>query len=277
MDDHQFRLILDYLGLSWAGYRKVKKGVMKRLARHMGELGCRNVGEYLYALDTQPQIKRACEELTAVSISRFFRDRALWQTLEEFVLPFLFQTEKAKIWSAGCGCGEEAYSFRMLWEKHQSERKSVPALEITGTDMNPGYLAKAVEGVYSRSSLKEVPDDLLSAFFLPQGAGLRFSVKPFLKGQIVWKQENLLVRMPETTFHLIFLRNNLLTYYKESIKNPAFRKIADYLIPGGFLVIGAHEKAPLANHGLVPCQGKPYLLQKGASLKAHKESENLEN
>jgi chemotaxis protein methyltransferase CheR len=262
MDDHQFSLILDYLGLSWAGYRKVRKGVMKRLARHMGVLGCRNVEEYLSALGRHPQTRQTCEELTAVSISRFFRDRALWQALEEFVLPLLFQKEKASVWSAGCGCGEEVYSFRMLWEKHQGERKAAPALEIIGTDMNPGYLAKAARGVYSRSSVKQVPDDLLSAFFLPQGDGLEFSVKPFLKGQIVWKKENLLVQVPDTAFHLIFLRNNLLTYYKDSIKNPAFRRIADHLIPGGFLVIGAHEKAPSTDHGLLPCQGKPYILQK---------------
>ncbi|RLC02860.1 MAG: hypothetical protein DRH90_12795 [Deltaproteobacteria bacterium] len=38
MEDTQFRQILNRFGFSWAGYRKVRKGVKKHLARHMHEI-----------------------------------------------------------------------------------------------------------------------------------------------------------------------------------------------------------------------------------------------
>ena len=52
MDDDQFRILLEYLQYSWTGYRKVRKGVKKRIQRHMQQLGCRNVMDYLKILDT---------------------------------------------------------------------------------------------------------------------------------------------------------------------------------------------------------------------------------
>ena len=44
MQDSAFLKLLDYLGLSWSGYRKVRRGVKKRVARHMGQCGCRTLG-----------------------------------------------------------------------------------------------------------------------------------------------------------------------------------------------------------------------------------------
>jgi len=35
MDDREFSQLLEFLGLSWQGYRKVRKGAKKRVGRHM--------------------------------------------------------------------------------------------------------------------------------------------------------------------------------------------------------------------------------------------------
>jgi chemotaxis protein methyltransferase CheR len=43
MDDRAFQQLLDFFGLSWSGYKKVRKGVKKRIARHMEQLGYRHV------------------------------------------------------------------------------------------------------------------------------------------------------------------------------------------------------------------------------------------
>jgi chemotaxis protein methyltransferase CheR len=51
MDDRQFQQLLDFLRLSWRGYRKVRKGVKKRVTRHMHELGWRNMKDYLKNLE----------------------------------------------------------------------------------------------------------------------------------------------------------------------------------------------------------------------------------
>ena len=73
MDDRAFGRLLEFLGLSWPGYRRVRKGVKKRVGRHMQA--------YLEKLMQNKEVRRQCERLMCVSISRFFRDRRLWEAL----------------------------------------------------------------------------------------------------------------------------------------------------------------------------------------------------
>ena len=89
MDDHQFRRLLHHLGLSWTGYRKVRKGVKKRVSRHMLALNCSNMAGYLHEIDKSKEALDECERLMTVSISRFFRDKKLWDLLSDEMLPGL--------------------------------------------------------------------------------------------------------------------------------------------------------------------------------------------
>ena len=106
MDDQQFRQLLNRFGFSWSGYRKVRKGVKKRIKRHMKDLGYYNITTYLEELDKSDEVRKKCELLLTVSISRFFRDMEFWQSLEKKFLPDLIKknTERINVWSAGCAC-----------------------------------------------------------------------------------------------------------------------------------------------------------------------------
>jgi len=256
MDDLQFRELLHFLGRSWKGYRKVRKGVMKRLSKHMGRLECRDLGSYLVELETSEEARRECERLMTVSISRFFRDRKLWELLQGAILPDIIGKEAGKVmaWSAGCASGEEVYTLKIVWYRLRGDFTALPVLEIMGTDLNPLYLERARRGIYPASSLKEVPGELRSKYFDPQpGSGESlYRVRDFLKGGIVWEVQDLLADPPGIEFHLVFLRNNLLTYYEAERKIPAFKKILDRLRPGGYLVIGSHETLPFEPDDLAP-------------------------
>ena len=63
MDDNQFRKLLEYLDYSWRGYRKVRKGVKKRIRRHMHQIYCRDISDYLKVLDRDPVRRQECELL----------------------------------------------------------------------------------------------------------------------------------------------------------------------------------------------------------------------
>ena len=130
MDDKQFRAILCFYGLSWAGYQRVRRGVKKRLRAHMLTLEVRTVKEYLERLGSDREARRKGERLMDVSISRFFRDRDLWQALEQEVLPgrILRGDKSIRVWSAGCACGEEAYSVKMVWQILSTRLGGLPAL-----------------------------------------------------------------------------------------------------------------------------------------------------
>jgi chemotaxis methyl-accepting protein methylase len=168
---------------------------------------------------------------------------------------------KVKVWSAGCACGEEVYSFKILWDTMQRRFERLPALELWATDMNPVYLEKAREGIYPLSSLKEVPPEWRVGYFSSETES-RFAVSDFLKKGGFWKVHNLITDVPpQRGFQIIFLRNNLLTYYNDEGKEFPFGRIIESLAPGGFLIIGLHEKLPESAR-LAPFPHHPYIFQK---------------
>ena len=264
MDDLQFRRVLDFFNFSWKGYRKVRKGVKKRLARYMQDYELRGMKAFLAALENDQGRRDEVERLLTVSISRFFRDRKVWRVMEELVFPALFvgETQKVKVWSAGCARGEEAYTFKMLWEKTRGRIGPIPGLELWATDLNSEYLARAQEGVYSGGSLKELPDEIRSKNLRPL-PHQRFSVTDAIKEGIRWKEHHLCHDAPPARdFSLILLRNNLLTYYQDGIRDLALSRVIDALTPAGFLIIGAHEKLPPGFTTLLPFSPHPSIYQK---------------
>jgi chemotaxis protein methyltransferase CheR len=212
----------------------------------MQALGCRTVEAYLRKIDRIKELRDHFELLMTVSISRFFRDRRLWETLQREVFPELARRhpERFRIWSAGCACGEEVYSLKMAWEEWAANRPTSPRLEIVATDMSSACLHRARRGEYPRSSLKELPDPIRNRYLeeLPDRGA--FKVRPRLKKGIQWEVHHLLSDPPGSGFHLVFLRNSVLTYYAEPLKRVALSRVLKGIVHGGFLVIGSHEKIP---------------------------------
>ncbi len=266
MDDHQFRQLLNGFGFSWSGYRKVRKGVKKRIKRHMNDLGCQNISAYLMELDESDEVRKKCELLLTVSISRFFRDREFWQSLEKKILPDLINKnlEKINVWSAGCACGDEVYSFKIVWDCLKNSVGHLPKLEVIATDMNPDYLDIARAGIYSSSSLKEVTKEFQTTYFKKKKGKNLFEINALLKKDVIWKIHHLLSDPPRSKFDIIFLRNNVLTYYEDLLKKKAFRKILDSLSPFGFLIIGSHESLPFETRELTEIAPHPFVFRKRA-------------
>jgi chemotaxis methyl-accepting protein methylase len=179
--------------------------------------------------------------------------------LEEEILPRMIATKKRifHVWSAGCARGEEVYSFKIVWDRFIGNYDQQPDLELTATDMHPDYIEKAVAGVYTKSSLKEVPREIRERYFDMRKSGNRFEVKAFLKEGIDWKVQDIFADAPGPEFDIIFLRNNLLTYYKAHKKKEGFTKVIKVLAPDGWLIVGSHEKLPpgalnIQRHNSIP-------------------------
>ena len=246
MDDDQFRILLEHLQYSWSGYRKVRKGVKKKIQRHMQQLGFRNILDYLNILDIEPGIRHECELLMTVSISRFFRDRRLWEMLQRRWLPDMIANGATplKVWSAGCACGEEVYSFKIIWEHLGQRFGHLPALDLLGTDRHPQYLERARRGIYNRSSLKEVASDWCEIYFESRKGRRQFEIKDHLKSPIRWKIHHLSTDPPGRDFNIICMRNNVLTYCRKEAQKKILSGILDSLSSGGLLIIGCHERLP---------------------------------
>lgn len=246
MDDKQFARLLEFLGYSWPGYRKVRKGVKKRVARHMQELGCRSLHAYLQRLAADPVAMAVCEQRMAVSISRFFRDLKVWRVLAELVLPELTELGKRQItvWFAGCACGEEVYSFRILWSELSTAGSELPAARLIATDLDPVCLKRAKRGLYPAGALRDVDVDRREKWFVYREEE-EYEVLPELRDGILWLRHNALTAYPPAEeLDIVFLRNNLLTYFRQEIMASPLRRIIHHLTPGGFLITGATETMP---------------------------------
>jgi chemotaxis methyl-accepting protein methylase len=261
MNDEHFELILQFFGYSWSGYRKVRKGVKKRLVRHMHRLDCRDIHQYIDRLANDRALRNECERLLTVSISRFFRDKKLWEGLETQILPELIgEFDGAiRVLSAGCARGEEIYSFKILWDR----LKNPTDLDLTAIDLNPEYIAAAQAGEYNKGSLKELSPKLIQTYFKPVKGRHRFAVIPELKTGIRWRVANLDEGLAGRTYHLIFLRNNILTYLAEEPKKSVFSIIMEGLLDRGWLIIGSHEKPPSHNFPLTRHPLIPWAYKKG--------------
>jgi chemotaxis protein methyltransferase CheR len=264
MDDAQFRKLLEFLGYSRAGYRRVRKGVKKRIDRHMQRLDCRDITAYLNLLENQADYRYECELLMTVSISRFFRDRCFWQMLENRWLPDIIARNRLKIdvWSAGCACGEEVYSFKIIWQRLKTGFELLPSLEILATDRHPHYIKRARSGIYNHSSLREVSVDVRTAFFESRKGSKQFAIKEELKNDIQWETGDMLTEPPGSVFHIIFMRNNILTYCRQEDQISSLESILNCLASGGLFIIGCHETLPFETGELVPMAECPYVYMK---------------
>jgi chemotaxis protein methyltransferase CheR len=266
MDDRDFRRLLKELGLSWRGYRRVRKGVKKRIGRHMGQGGFETLDAYLEGLKRDDRLMNECRRLMTVSISRFFRDRNLWKLLQEEILPGLsaLNATGLKVWSAGCASGEEVYSLKIVRGTLKEAMGSLPDLQVLATDMNPDYLLRAKTGLYPESSLKELEQSLKSKYFQYIEKEAFYRINDQLRVGIEWRVHHLLSDSPPAPcFQLIFLRNNLLTYYEEGSAVEGLRRVISTLDGGGFLIIGANEHLPAEAIGLLrPHPRFRYVFQK---------------
>jgi len=245
MNDSQFKELLAFFGMSWEGYRRVRKGVKKRVIRHMQKLNCRDMAAYLKELSINPAERQTCDFLMTVSISRFFRDYPVWKVLENEILPSFSSKTEINIWSAGCACGEEAYSIHIIGNRFRENIPSSPRICITASDLNPEYIGKARIGRYPSSSLREVPSEWRERYFHKIKGRKWFEVKEYLKKCIQWEVGTFDSLMSCVNFDIIFLRNNLLTYYLNPEKEMVFYSILNRLASPGWLITGAREKVPV--------------------------------
>lgn len=242
LDDDGFRILLKRYGRSWKGYRRVRKGVMRRIRNHMRRLECGDLEEYLTIIEGNGKEYTILQSILQVTISRFFRDRKLWQNLSHITIPEMLQRfdGEVRVWCAGCACGEEPLSLAIIWQEMHGER----GVEILATDSSEICLRRAQAGEYTAGSVREVPDQLLKRYFTEKREkdGYAYGIDLALCRSIRWMRHDFREIPPVNAIHLLFLRNNLLTYYDEPVLSTVFTTLCATLLPGGYLVTGTNEK-----------------------------------
>jgi chemotaxis protein methyltransferase CheR len=220
----------------------------------MKELGLSGVGDYQNYLVDHPEEWSVLDGLCRITISRFFRDREVWRRIQGEVFPDLAQRAKKegrgdlRVWSAGCGSGEEPYTLSMLWrlpsESKESLADTYPELRfhVLGTDAGADMLGRAERAVYPAGSLKELPPAWVSSAFRDTEEG--FALLPEFKEDVSFTLQDVRKMTESAGCDLIACRNLAFTYFQEELQVEILDKLTRLLTPGGYLVIGSHEDLP---------------------------------
>ncbi|MBP3191402.1 CheR family methyltransferase [Natronogracilivirga saccharolytica] len=252
---------LPKLGYRWAGYRKPRRQVIRRIRSLMADTGCTSYADYARFLERNPEEWKRLDANCDITISRFFRDRKLWDQLRDDVLPELMaarRPEPLRIWSAGCCNGEEAYSAAIMLMENagQDSTGNLPESpgQILATDRNPEVLRRAESAFYSPGSLKEATANEKQKWFEFEAgidksdhvragaAGCR--VRPEVRRLVTFRQLDISKKMPDTIFDIIFCRNLVFTYFTEERQFTALESFAERMQSNGYLITGSHEKLP---------------------------------
>src|SRR3990170_6133747 len=114
------------------------------------------------------QIEILASHLT-IGETYFLREKQSFQLLETNILPEIIQKRKEtdkrlRIWSAGCCTGEEPYSAAILLHELIKDLKDWN-ITVLATDINPRFLRKAIDGVYSEWSFRDTPGWIKEKYF----------------------------------------------------------------------------------------------------------------
>jgi chemotaxis protein methyltransferase CheR len=260
MRDHDCQRFLQWalprLRLRWAGFRRVRRQVCKRIARRLRVLDLSDTEAYAAFLEAHPEEWGRLDALCRVTISRFYRDRAMFDYLRRAVLPDLARPAPTgairgvRCWSAGCASGEEPYTLAAMWECALRRRFPLAELWIIATDADVRMLARARAGIFAAGSLRDLPAAWIPHCF--DRTGDRYVVRPPLRRLITFRRQDLRRARPAGPLDLVLCRNLAFTYFEDDLQREVLAHIARRLRPGGALVIGSHESLPAGAKGFVP-------------------------
>jgi chemotaxis protein methyltransferase CheR len=230
--------------MRWPGFRKVRRQVCKRIARRTGNLGLADLDAYRSHLEAHPEEWRVLDALCRITISRFYRDKGVFDQLAGEVLPALArqamtrQGAAVRCWCAGCASGEEAYTLSILW------KLTVPGstLRMVATDADGHMVERARKGCYAAGSLRDAPKGWLETAF--ERSGPTYCVRPPFRAGIEFIQRDIRDDGPDGPFDLVLCRNLAFTYFDDRMQRTVLRHLSENLRPGGFLVIGRLETLP---------------------------------
>jgi chemotaxis protein methyltransferase CheR len=240
---------LPRMRMRWAGFRKVRRQVCKRVSRRIAELGLANAADYRAYLKTNDDEWRTLEPLCRVTISRFYRDRGAWEAIGKHVLPRAAAAASERgdntirCWSAGCASGEEPYTLAILWWLVVAPTlASSIALEVVATDTDEHVLERARTARYPWSVVKELPAALRERAFCEESRAL--VLREEFRDGVTFVRQDIREALPTGAFDIVLCRNLTFTYFDEELQKKVLDSIETVLSPTGILVIGNHESLP---------------------------------
>jgi chemotaxis protein methyltransferase CheR len=200
----------------------------------------------LVVLLTQPDESSLAQEVVEALLNNetyFFRDRQIFDFFSDATLAEMAAKRAAErrlsIWCVGCSTGQETLSVAMTFLEQQA-RWDGWTIEILGTDVSASAVDFARAATYSNFQIQRgLGVSQMLGFFTETPAG--WLARDNLRQMVRYEVHNLLHPAPYPgQFDLILCRNVLL-YFDGPVRNRAFARLAEALVPDGTLLLGGGE------------------------------------
>ncbi|AMY68535.1 CheR family methyltransferase [Frigidibacter mobilis] len=223
--------------------------VQSRLAKRLRALDLPDYDSYLVLVNSeagQDERRRMISALTT-NVSHFFRESHHFDTLRNEVLPPLVAKiragGRARLWSAGCSNGQEAWSMAMTVLELMPDAPEHD-LRILATDIDPLVVEKGRSATYDAQMVAGVDPALRKRFF--EAAGGQHQLIAAAQSLVSFHELNLHAPWPmRGPFDVIFCRN-VVIYFDAETQDRLWHRFAEVLAPGGWLMVGHSERVPVA-------------------------------
>lgn len=227
------------------------RSIMRAVKEGMRSGKMQATSEYLSQLQNNPRLFSALVESIVVPETSFFRNRASFVFLRQWVAQNWRKRTGAKrtlrVLSVPCSTGEEPYSIAITLIE---EGLSSDEFHIDAVDISEQAIAKAKEGIYSPYAFRRQTYCANNKYFTlasPRKAG-KYTIQHYhiaeeIKKQVVFKQGNLLsgnLLSQQRPYDIIFCRN-LLIYFDKPARDRAMAALNEALMPDGLLFLGYAE------------------------------------
>lgn len=217
----------------------------RRLPSCLRFLKVANPGQARQLLESEAELISPSLSMLLIGVSAFFRDRTVFDVLENNVFPELSRNRGGlRIWSAGCSEGQELYSIAML----TAEADLLRRCELVGSDCRPEATYRARLGIYDDASVRDMSLGRRQRFFALQESGWRI-VEP-LRNAVQWRTSDVLTCAEPGYWNLILCRN-MAMYLKPSASGKLWQDLERCLRSGGYLITGKAER-PMGTSRLIP-------------------------
>lgn len=216
--------------------------VQRRILRRMMTTGCTELSEYVQLLRDDPEEVDKLREELLILVTRFFRNEAFYDALEETILPGIVEDrspdEPIRIWVPGCSTGQEVYSIAITVHEFLNREGLDLPYQVFGSDVSPEAIDTAREGIYPGSIESEVPAQLLQSHFDRVDAGYR--INKSIRGNCIFSRHDLTRDPPFANIDIVSCQN-VIIYLDNVLQERALTMFHYALADGGWLALGTSE------------------------------------
>lgn len=222
---------------------------LEQLASALRLPGPEALWQEVQASGISPRLREALLDAATNNETLFFRDRNVFGAIKDVMMQHASE-RPFRVLSMACSTGQEVYSLCILRSEVESTRRF--EMTVDASDFSERVLERAKAGRYSALELGRglSQAQIEKHFEAAAGTPENWEVKAHLRSGLTFSQTNILRARPPKEYYNLILCRNVLIYQSIADKRAVVERLAESLVPDGYLVLGGSESLIGVNDSL---------------------------